>query len=74
VSKHLASVTAKKRSHGFVSGLSAGWRSLRVATSWLLTGAGTVLPFAVIAALAGGIGYGGRRRAARRRSSPSTAS
>jgi hypothetical protein len=74
VSKHAPSVIAKKRSHGFVTGLSAGWRSLRVATSWLLTAAGALLPFAVIIALAGGIAYRGRRRVLRRRSSPTPAS
>ena len=74
VSKHAPAVMAKKRSHGFVAGLSAGWRSLRVATSWLLTAAGAVLPFAVIIALAGGIAYRGRRRVLRRRSSPTPAS
>ena len=73
VSKHGPSVVAKRRSHGFLAGLSAGWRTLRVATSWLLTAAGTVLPFAVIAALAGGIALGGRRRVLRRRASPTTA-
>jgi hypothetical protein len=74
VSKHAPSVMTKKRPHGFVAGLSAGWRSLRVATSWLLTAAGAVLPFAVIIALAGGIAYRGRRRVLRRRSSPTPAS
>lgn len=73
VSKHAPSVVAKRRSHGFLAGLSAGWRALRTATSWLLTAAGTVLPFAVIAALAGGIALGGRRRALRRRAGPTTA-
>ena len=73
VSKHLESVKTRKRSHGFVGGLSAGWRGLRVAGGWLLTAVGTVLPFAVLAAVLGGIGYGGRRRVLRRRSRPSTA-
>lgn len=73
VSKHGPSVVAKRRSHGFLAGLSAGWRALRAATSWLLTAAGTVLPFAVIAALAGGIAFGGRRRVLRRRAGPTTA-
>jgi Domain of unknown function (DUF4349) len=72
VSKHAPSVVAKKRSHGFLAGFSSGWRALRVATSWLLTAAGTVLPFAVIAALAGGIALGGRR-VLRRRAGPTTA-
>jgi hypothetical protein len=74
VSKHGPSVVAKRRSHGFLAGLSAGWRALRTATSWLLTAAGTVLPFAVIAALAGGVALGGRRRVLRRRTGPTTAS
>jgi Domain of unknown function (DUF4349) len=73
VSKHAPSVVAKRRSHGFLAGFSAGWRALRVATSWLLTAAGTVLPFAVIAALAGGIAFGGRREVLRRRAGPTTA-
>jgi hypothetical protein len=73
VSKHLESVPAKKRSHGFAGGLSAGWRGLRVAGGWLLTAVGTVLPFAVLAAVLAGIGYAGRRRLLRRRSRPSTA-
>jgi hypothetical protein len=72
VSKHAPSVVAKRRSHGFLAGLSAGWRALRTATSWLLTAAGTVLPFAVIAALAGGIALGGRRRVLQRRAGPTT--
>jgi Domain of unknown function (DUF4349) len=73
VSKHATSVVAKRRSHGFLAGFSAGWRALRIATSWLLTAAGTVLPFAVIAALAGAIALGGRRRVLRRRAGPTTA-
>jgi Domain of unknown function (DUF4349) len=73
VSKHAPSVVAKSRSHGFLAGFSAGWRALRVATSWLLTAAGAVLPFALIAALAGGIALGGRRRVLRRRAGPTTA-
>jgi hypothetical protein len=73
VSKHAPSVVAKRRSHGFLAGFSAGWRALRIVTSWLLTAAGTVLPFAVIAALAGGIALGGRRRVLRHRAGPTTA-
>lgn len=74
LSKHRPSVIHKRHSRGFVAGLSAGWRALRKLTTWLLTGAGTVLPFAVIVALAAGLGYAGRRRLLRRRSRPSTAS
>ena len=73
VSKHAPSVVAKSPTRGFLAGFSAGWRALRVATSWLLTAAGTVLPFALVAALAGGIALGGRRRVLRRRAGPTTA-
>jgi len=74
LSKHRPSVIHKRHSRGFVAGLSAGWRAFRKTTTWLLTGAGTVLPFAVLVALAAGLGYAGRRRLLRRRSGPSTAS
>jgi Domain of unknown function (DUF4349) len=50
------------RQHGFVAGFTAGWRGLRLVVSGLLTGLGAVLPFAVIAAVAAGAGYAGRRR------------
>ncbi len=73
LSSRRPSVIHKRHSRGFVAGLSAGWRDLRRLTTWLLTGAGTLLPFAVLAALAVGLGYGGRRLL-RRRSRPSTAS
>jgi hypothetical protein len=67
-------VTVKKaKGHGFVSGLSAGWRGLRRATTWLLGAVGAALPFAVIIALAGGLGYLIRRRLQRRRARPTTA-
>jgi hypothetical protein len=71
VSHHRASVR-KKKEHGFIPGLAAGWRGLRAATSWALTSFGTILPFALIIALAGGIGYAGRQRL-RRRSRPTAA-
>jgi hypothetical protein len=64
---HHAEPVKKKKERGFVAGLAAGWRGLRRATAWLLTAVGTVLPFALIVALAGGIGYAGRRRLLRRR-------
>ncbi|HBW19003.1 MAG: DUF4349 domain-containing protein [Streptosporangiaceae bacterium] len=63
----------KKASHGFAAGLAGGWRALRAAVTWLLTALGAVLPFAVLAVLAGGIGYGWRRRVLRRRSPPPAA-
>jgi Domain of unknown function (DUF4349) len=74
VSHHPKVVKARKKAHhGFVAGLSAGWRVLRLVVSALLTGLGAALPFALIAGLAGGIMYGGRRRALRRRSRPTAA-
>jgi hypothetical protein len=75
VSHHRKSVTAKddKGGGGFAAGLGGGWRAFRLTVSWLLTVIGAVLPFAVIAALAGGLGYGGRRRWLRRRASQTTA-
>jgi hypothetical protein len=72
VSHHRISVM-KKKGRGFGTGLSAGWRGLRQATAWLLTAIGTVLPFAVIVTVAGGIGYLVRRRMLRRRSRPTAA-
>jgi Domain of unknown function (DUF4349) len=63
----------QKREHGFVAGLSAGWHALRLIVSGLLTGLGAALPFALIAALAGGIVYGSRRRLVRRKSRPTAA-
>jgi Domain of unknown function (DUF4349) len=55
---------------GFAGGLSAGWRALRVAVSWLLTAAGAVLPFAVPVALAVAGGFRARRWRAHRRAGP----
>jgi Domain of unknown function (DUF4349) len=72
VSHHGITVKQKK-DHGFAAGLAAGWRGLRLATAWLLTAVGTVLPFAIIVALAGGIGYAIRQRLLRRRSGPTAA-
>jgi Domain of unknown function (DUF4349) len=65
----------KKQRHGFVAGLAAGWRGLRLAVSAVLTGVGAVLPFAVVAAVLAAAGYAGRRRLLRllRRGSRPTA-
>ena len=60
--------------HGFLAGLSAGWRALRHATAWVLTAAGAALPFLVVIVVLTGIGYAGWRRAARRRTRPTAAS
>ena len=70
VSHHPKVVKGKK--HGFLAGLSAGWHALRLVVSGLLTGLGAALPFALIAALVGGIAYGSRRLI-RRRSRPTAA-
>jgi hypothetical protein len=59
---------------GFLSGLGAGWRALRHATSAVLTGLGAALPFLVIVVLIAGIGFEGRRRLMRRRAGPTAAS
>ena len=55
--------------HGFLAGLATGWRGLRHATAWVLTVLGAALPFLVVIALLGGIGYAGWRRFGRRKGS-----
>lgn len=60
--------------HGFVAGLSAGWRGLRTATTWLLTVAGALLPFLVVIAILAAAGWLVLRRyLARRRAQPAAA-
>src|SRR5689334_6129625 len=59
-----------KLAGGFTGGLAAGWHALRQVTSWLLTGVGAVLPFAVFVILAVYAGLRGRRWLARRRAGP----
>jgi hypothetical protein len=54
----------------FLSGLTAGWRALRHATTWVLTAFGVALPFAIAALILAGIGYAGRRRLTRHRAGP----
>ncbi len=60
----------KVTQHGFLAGLGAGWRALRHATGLVLTALGAVLPFLVVIAALGGIGYAGWRRFGRRKGSP----
>jgi hypothetical protein len=60
--------------HGFAAGLGAGWRGFSRAAAWLFTALGVVLPFAVVIAILGGLGYAGQRRIARRRARPTQAS
>jgi hypothetical protein len=72
--RHQAAAHGGGKHHGFVAGLAAGWHGLRVATSWLLTVAGALLPFlAVLAVLAAGGWLGLRRFRARRRAQPAPA-
>ena len=59
--------------HSFLTGLTAGWRTLRHATGWVLTALGAVLPFLVVLVVLAGIGYAGRRSVVRRRPGPTTA-
>jgi hypothetical protein len=58
---------ARQAAAGFLSGLAAGWRALRVVVAWLLTVAGAVLPFAIPLALAALAAVAARRRLGRRR-------
>ena len=55
---------------GFAGGLAAGWHTLRQLASWLLTGIGAFVPFAVFVVAAVLLGVRGRRWLARRRASP----
>jgi hypothetical protein len=70
---HRAVVRRHSSSHGFVAGLTAGWRALRHALGWILTALGAVLPFLIVVAIVAGIGYAGRRRFARRGAGPTAA-
>jgi hypothetical protein len=74
LSQHHHAVAHHGKHHGFVAGLAAGWHGLRVATSWLLTVAGALLPFlAVLAVLAAGGWLGLRRYRARQKTQPAAA-
>jgi len=74
LSQHHHAVAHHGKHHGFVAGLAAGWHGLRVATSWLLTVAGALLPFlAVLAVLAVGGWLGLRRYRARQKTQPAAA-
>jgi hypothetical protein len=53
---------------GFLGGLAAGWRALRVVVTGLLTAAGAVLPFAIPLGLAALAAVAARRWLGRRRS------
>jgi Domain of unknown function (DUF4349) len=59
-----------KLAGGFTAGLAAGWHALRQVTSWLLTGAGALLPFLLFVIAAVYAALRGRRWLAQRRSGP----
>jgi hypothetical protein len=63
-------VHRKTTQHGFLAGLATGWRALRHATVAVLTALGAALPFLVVIAVLGGIGYAGWRRFGRRKGGP----
>jgi hypothetical protein len=71
--RHRAPVRKHPASHGFVAGLTAGWRALRHALGSFLTALGAVLPFLLVVVILAGIGYAGRRRFARRGAGPTAA-
>jgi len=52
VSKPPAAAGPVKLASGFTGGLAAGWHALRRVTSWLLTGVGAILPFALFVIIA----------------------
>ncbi len=55
---------------GFAAGLAAGWHALRHVAAAAATALGAALPFLVVIAVLGGIGYAGRRRVVRRKAGP----
>jgi Domain of unknown function (DUF4349) len=61
VTKPVPGVKKHGQSGGFLRGLAAGWRGLTRVVVALLTAAGAALPFAVILAAAGYLGWRGRR-------------
>jgi hypothetical protein len=70
---HRAPARRHPAGHGFVAGLTAGWRALRHGLGSALTALGAALPFLILVAIVAGIGYAGRRRFARRGAGPTAA-
>ncbi len=70
---HHAVMHRQPARHGFVAGLTAGWRAFRHALGWVLTALGALLPFLIVVVIVAGIGYAGRRRFARRGAGPTAA-
>jgi hypothetical protein len=73
VSKPSGAVKKHGKLAGFTGGLKAGWHGLRVLVSLILTGVGTALPFAALAALAAYGAYRARRWLLRRKAPPPAA-
>jgi hypothetical protein len=71
--RHHARHHHTKAAAGFLSGLTAGWHALTRVSVGVLTVAGAILPFAVVAALVAMAVYAARRRLARRRAGASPA-
>lgn len=71
--RHRTAARRHQASHGFVAGLTAGWRALRHAVGWVLTALGVMLPFLIVVVIVAGVGYAGRRRFARRKAGPTAA-
>ena len=73
VTKPVPGVKQHGQSGGFLRGLAAGWHGLTRVVVALLTATGAALPFALILAAAGYLGWRGRRWLLRHRSAASTA-
>jgi Domain of unknown function (DUF4349) len=73
VAKPVAGVKHHGQSAGFLRGLAAGWHGLVRVVVAVLTAAGAALPFAIILAAAGYLGWRGRRWLLRHRSAATPA-
>jgi hypothetical protein len=60
--KHVTPVKKASKQHGFLAGLGAGWRGLRLVVSGILTVLGAVLPFVAVAVVLAAAGYPARHR------------
>jgi len=67
---HAVIVKKHQKIPGFAGGLRGGWHALGLVVGWVLTALGSILPFAVLLALIGGLIYASRRRLGRRKPPP----
>ena len=67
---HAVIVKKHQKIPGFAGGLRGGWHALGLVVGWVLTALGSILPFAVLLALIGGLVYASRRRLGRRKPPP----